>query len=196
LSLHDPVKALESGAGDHGPPFEDAWKGWRIAAPETVVVAIIIADSPEMLLKLVLLPKPLGPNTAVVEITIADLRAELDPAHVIWSVKTLKLLACGEPRYTDYDMFVQSSHHCLSPECSLTVNATYRVPVRKSVLAQLVTYEHDSLGAHLATSFGCGINQIKSGYALLKGTQNLRRNRIRFSKLRTASGQLEQESQR
>jgi hypothetical protein len=73
LLLHDPVKALESGTGDHGSPFEDTWEGRHIAAAEIAVVEIIIADSPEMLLKLVLLPKPLGPNTAVVEIAIADL---------------------------------------------------------------------------------------------------------------------------
>jgi hypothetical protein len=43
-----------------------------------------------MLLKLVLLPEPLGPSMAVAEIAIADLRAELDPAHVIRGVKTLE----------------------------------------------------------------------------------------------------------
>jgi hypothetical protein len=106
LPFHDPVKALESGTGDHGSPFKNTWEGRHIAAAEIAVVEIIIADSPEMLLKLVLLPKPLGPNTAVVEIAIADLRAELDPAHIIRRVKTLEFLACGETRYTDYDAFI------------------------------------------------------------------------------------------
>jgi hypothetical protein len=32
------------------------------------------------------------------------------------------------------------------------VDATNRVRIGKSVLTQLFTYEHDSLGAHLATS--------------------------------------------
>jgi hypothetical protein len=151
LPLHDPVEALESGTGDHGPAFEDTREGRRIAV-EIAVVEIVIADPPEMLLKLVLLPEPLGPSMAVAEIAITDLRAELDPAHVIRGVKTLELLACGEPRYTDYDAFVQSSHHCLRPEHTLTVDATNRVPVGKPVPAQRVTYEHDSLGAHLAAS--------------------------------------------
>jgi hypothetical protein len=151
LLLHDPVKALESGTGDYSPAFEDTREGWRIAV-EIAVAEMAIADPLEMLLKLMLLPEPLGPSMAAAEIAIADLRAELDPAHVIRGVKTLEFLACGESRHTDYDAFVQSSHHCLSPECSLTVDATNRVPVGKPVPAQRVTYEHDSLGAHLAAS--------------------------------------------
>jgi hypothetical protein len=151
LSLRDPVEALESGSGDHGPPFEDTGEGRRIAV-EIAVVEIAISDPPEMLLKLMLLPESVGPSAAAAKIAIADLRAELDPSHVIRGMKTLELLVCGEPRFTDCNAVVQSSHQCLSPECSLTVDATNRVPVGKSVFAQRVTDEHDSLGAHLAAS--------------------------------------------
>jgi hypothetical protein len=72
LPLHDAVKALESGTGDHSPTFKDTRKGWCIVV-EIAIVEIPIADPSEMLLKLMLLPEPLGPSMAVAKIAIADL---------------------------------------------------------------------------------------------------------------------------
>ena len=111
---HDPLQALERGAGDHRTAIVDAGECRRVA---------------------------------VVQIALADRRAQLHPAHVLGGVEALELGRRRQTRRRNRDPLVEAAADRLRQERALAVEAQ-RMAVRKAVLSEQFAHQQQCLARH------------------------------------------------